>query len=56
MRRYRAPAEKGSPYITVEGKVVLDNELDYLWRKRRSLVVKALSDAAAEGDCSANAE
>lgn len=56
MGRYRPPAIKGSPYITPEGKRVLDEELDYLWNKRRPLVVQALSAAAAEGDRSENAE
>lgn len=56
MGRYRPPAEKSSPYITVEGMAVLEQELDYLWNKRRPLVVQALSAAAAEGDRSENAE
>ena len=56
MGRYRPPAKKGSPYITPEGKRVLDEELDFLWNKRRPLVVQALSAAAAEGDRSENAE
>ncbi len=56
MGRYRPPAEKGSPYITPEGKAALDEELDYLWNRRRPEVVKALSAAAAEGDRSENAE
>jgi len=56
MGRYRPPAKKGSPYITPEGKRVLDDELDFLWNKRRPLVVQALSAAAAEGDRSENAE
>jgi len=56
MGRYRPPAKKGSPYITAEGKAALDTELDYLWHKRRPLVVQALSAAAAEGDRSENAE
>ena len=56
MGRYRPPAKKGSPYITPEGKAVLDKELDFLWNKRRPEVVKALSTAAAEGDRSENAE
>ncbi len=56
MGRYRPPAKKGSPYITPQGKAVLDEELDYLWNKRRPLVVQALSTAAAEGDRSENAE
>lgn len=56
MGRYRAPAIKGSPYITPEGMRVLEEELDFLWNKRRPLVVQALSAAAAEGDRSENAE
>ncbi|HED32594.1 MAG TPA: transcription elongation factor GreB [Gammaproteobacteria bacterium] len=56
MGRYRPPARKGSPYITPQGKAVLDEELDYLWNRRRPLVVQALSTAAAEGDRSENAE
>ncbi|MCW8933277.1 MAG: transcription elongation factor GreB [Gammaproteobacteria bacterium] len=56
MGRYRAPAKKGSPYITAEGMAALEKEMDYLWNKRRPLVVKALSTAAAEGDRSENAE
>lgn len=56
MGRYRPPAKKGSPYITPQGMAALEHELDYLWNKRRPLVVKALSTAAAEGDRSENAE
>ena len=56
MGRYRPPAIKGSPYITPEGMRVLEEELDFLWNKRRPLVVQALSTAAAEGDRSENAE
>jgi len=56
MGRYRPPAIKGSPYITPEGMHTLEEELDFLWNKRRPLVVQALSTAAAEGDRSENAE
>jgi len=56
MGRYRPPAEKGSPYITAEGMAGLEQEQDYLWNRRRPMVVKALSAAAAEGDRSENAE
>jgi transcription elongation factor GreB len=56
MGRWR-PAEKpGSPYITPEGASRLREELQYLWRTLRPEVVRALSDAAAEGDRSENAE
>jgi transcription elongation factor GreB len=56
MGRWR-PAEKpGSPYITADGAGRLREEAQYLWRKLRPEVVKALSAAAAEGDRSENAE
>jgi len=55
MTRYRPPAPKKSPYITVEGMRTLEAEQKTLWPKRRE-VVTALSAAAAEGDRSENAE
>ena len=55
MGRYRPPAPKKSPYITVEGHQRLSDELEGLWPTRREVVV-ALSAAAAEGDRSENAE
>lgn len=55
MSRYRPPQPPKSPYITQEGFDRLNDELDSLW-KRRKPVVKALSEAAAEGDRSENAE
>lgn len=55
MGRYRPPAAKKSPYITVEGHQRLSDELAGLWPKRRE-VVASLSAAAAEGDRSENAE
>ncbi|MDH5472210.1 MAG: transcription elongation factor GreB [Gammaproteobacteria bacterium] len=56
MGRYRPPSPKSSHYITPEGKQKLAAELDYLWRKKRPDVTRALSEAAAEGDRSENAE
>ncbi len=56
MGRYRPPQKAGSKYITPEGHANLSNELEQLWRKRRPAVTKALSEAAAEGDRSENAE
>jgi len=56
MGRWRPPQKPGSPYITPEGAGRLREELQYLWRKLRPEVVKALSEAAAEGDRSENAE
>lgn len=55
MGRWRPPAPRASPYITPAGFAVLQEELDGLWRRRRE-VVKALAEAAAEGDRSENAE
>ncbi|MDA3922510.1 MAG: transcription elongation factor GreB [Salinisphaera sp.] len=43
-------------YITRAGWQMLVDELDYLWRDKRPAVVRALADAAAEGDRSENAE
>ena len=54
------PAEKSTKgeknYITPEGYKKLVAELDFLRTKKRPEVVSALSDAAAEGDRSENAE
>jgi len=56
MGRWRPPQKPGSPYITAEGASRLREEVQYLWRKLRPEVVKALTAAAAEGDRSENAE
>ena len=55
MSRWKPPRPKSSPYITQQGYQTLENELRELWIKRKT-VVKALSEAAAEGDRSENAE
>ena len=55
MGRWRPPAPNSSPYITPEGFAALQQELKDIWLRRRD-VVKALSEAAAEGDRSENAE
>jgi len=55
MGRWRPPAPKSSPYITPAGFAALQEELEALWLRRRD-VVKALAEAAAEGDRSENAE
>jgi len=55
MGRYRTPAPKSSLYITREGHRRLQDELNAIW-KRRAIVTRALSAAAAEGDRSENAE
>ena len=56
MGRWRPPPPVSSKYITPEGKQRLEEELEYLWRKKRPEVTRALSEAAAEGDRSENAE
>ncbi len=55
MGRYRPPQPKSSPYISREGFLTLQEELEAIW-KRRAVVTRALSAAAAEGDRSENAE
>ncbi len=55
MGRWRPPAPKSSPYITPAGFLTLQGELKEIWIRRRD-VVKALAEAAAEGDRSENAE
>ena len=55
MGRWRPPAPKASAYITPSGFETLQEELKNIWLRRRD-VVKALSEAAAEGDRSENAE
>ncbi len=42
--------------ITKQGLKRLQEEFDYLWRVERPKVVQGVSDAAAEGDRSENAE
>lgn len=56
MGRYRPPQPAASKYITPEGYDRLSKELNFLWRKKRPEVTQALSEAAAEGDRSENAE
>src|SRR5215475_1128910 len=56
MGRYRAPQAPGSKYITAEGARRLKAELDELWRVERPRVTQAVSEAAAQGDRSENAE
>lgn len=43
-------------YITPEGYAKLEAEADHLWRVERPRVTREVSDAAAQGDRSENAE
>jgi transcription elongation factor GreB len=56
MGRYRAPRPPSAKYITPQGAVRLRRELDELWRVKRPAVTRAVSEAAAQGDRSENAE
>lgn len=56
MGRWKPPAEPGSKYITPAGARRLREELDHLWRVERPEVTRAVSEAAAQGDRSENAE
>jgi transcription elongation factor GreB len=56
MTRYRAPTPQGSKFITPAGHARLRAELDQLWRVERPRVTQAVSEAAAQGDRSENAE
>jgi len=56
MGRHRLPSPRRSIYITPAGAEQLRAELDRLWRVDRPPVTQAVSDAAALGDRSENAE
>jgi transcription elongation factor GreB len=56
MSRWRPPPERSTAIITRAGYERLREEFNDLWKVRRPEVVKALSEAAAEGDRSENAE
>ncbi len=56
MSRYAPPTRPGSQFITPAGAARLKAELDELWRIERPRVTQAVSEAAAQGDRSENAE
>lgn len=56
MSRYRPPSPPMAPYITPEGELALRDELHYLWKVERPKVTQSVSEAAAQGDRSENAE
>lgn len=56
MSRYRPPTAPGSKYITPDGAKRLQEELETLWHEERPRVTQAVSEAAAQGDRSENAE
>ena len=56
MSRYRPPRPRSSPYITQAGYARLNEELRFLWKEKRPEVTRKVSEAAALGDRSENAE
>lgn len=56
MSRYRPPQKPGAKYITAEGELTLKEELHQLWKVERPKVTQSVSEAAALGDRSENAE
>ncbi len=56
MSRDRKAEEPRSNYITPEGALRLRDELDRLWKEERPRVTQAVSEAAAQGDRSENAD
>jgi len=56
MSRYRPPQKRGAKYITAEGERVLKSELHQLWKVERPQVTQSVSEAAAMGDRSENAD
>lgn len=56
MSRYRAPSPPSSRYISAAGEKKLKEELTYLWKVERPQVTRSVSEAAALGDRSENAE
>ena len=56
MSRYRPPRSAGTALITPEGEARMRAELHELWHVRRPQVTQSVSEAAAQGDRSENAE
>ena len=56
MSRYRPPQKPGAKYITLEGERALKAELHQLWKVERPQVTQSVSEAAAMGDRSENAD
>ena len=56
MSRYRPPRTAGTALITPQGEARLRTELHELWHVRRPQITQSVSEAAAQGDRSENAE
>src|SRR5688572_15268700 len=56
MTRFRLTEKPGSQFITPQGAARMKAELDELWKVERPRFTQAVSEAAAQGDRSENAE
>lgn len=56
MSRYRPPQKPGAKYITAAGERVLKQELHQLWKVERPVITQSVTEAAAQGDRSENAD
>ena len=56
MSRYRPPRPPSAKYISAEGEKMLQAELHQLWKVERPVITQSVSEAAAQGDRSENAE
>ncbi len=56
MSRYRPPRPKSTAFITARGQRRLADELKHLWKVERPEITRKVSEAAALGDRSENAE
>ncbi len=56
MSRYRPPRPPSAKYITPEGEKAMQAELHQLWKVERPVITQSVSEAAAQGDRSENAE
>lgn len=56
MSRYRPPRKAGTALITPEGEAKLRAELHELWYVKRPKITQSVTEAAAQGDRSENAE
>ena len=56
MSRYRPPQKPGAKYITAAGERKLKRELHQLWKVERPQITQSVTEAAAQGDRSENAD
>jgi transcription elongation factor GreB len=56
MSRYRPPQPPSAKYITAGGEKAMKAELHQLWKVERPVITQSVSEAAAQGDRSENAE